>query len=219
MLVNGDSEHVDSGGEIPLGNVMSGNTRYGMEIAGTAGGVVSFNNFVGQAAFGTTPLSNWAGGIRVTSSNPNFDPGDEYSWNRIRTSLVGGNRGNGIEFLGNAYGAEVTDTAVGTDSSIRRAIPNYGNGIVVGGNASHIAMEASSRRSRRRAAISASTSAPTGSGSCSKATPTTTTCSTPGSDSAAAQPSQPRKNCPTSGAGSCSAVARPTSRSAASATL
>ena len=140
MLVNGDSEHVDSGGEIPLGNVMSGNTRYGMEIAGTAGGVVSFNNFVGQAAFGTTPLSNWAGGIRVTSSNPNFDPGDEYSWNRIRTSLVGGNRGNGIEFLGNAYGAEVTDTAVGTDSSIRGAIPNYGNGIVVGGNASHIAI-------------------------------------------------------------------------------
>lgn len=139
LLVNGTSEHVDAGGEIPLGNVMSGNRRWGMEVAGTSGGVTSFNNFVGQAAFlGAVP--NWKGGILVTSSNPGFDPNDEYSWNRIRTSLIGGNHGNGIQFAGNAYGAEVTDTAVGTNYTIDGALPNTGNGIVVGGNSSKIAI-------------------------------------------------------------------------------
>ncbi len=139
MLVNGDSQSVDSGGEIPLGNVMAGNRGNGMAVAGTAGGVVSFNNFVGYAAFGEA-VANRKNGILVTSSNPGWDPNDEDTWNRIRTSLIGGNRGNGIEFAGNAYGAEVTETAIGTDSSIRGAIPNGGSGIVVGGNSSHIAI-------------------------------------------------------------------------------
>ncbi|MFM7207400.1 MAG: right-handed parallel beta-helix repeat-containing protein [Planctomycetaceae bacterium] len=139
MLVTGDSQRIEAGGEIPLGNVMSGNSRYGIEVRDTAGGLVSFNNFVGQVAFGGA-AANAAGGIRITSSNPGFDPGDSNTWNRIRTSLVGGNWGNGIEFLGDAYGAEVTDTAVGTNYDIKTALPNVGHGIVVGGNASQIAI-------------------------------------------------------------------------------
>lgn len=140
MLVMGDSTYVDSGGEIPLGNVMSGNRGYGIEIVDTAGGVVSFNNFVGQAAFGTTAKPNRAGGILVTSSNPGFDIGNEYTWNKIRTSLIGGNWGNGIAFLGDAHGAEVTDTSVGTDNTIKQPLPNLGNGILIGGNANQIAI-------------------------------------------------------------------------------
>jgi hypothetical protein len=139
MLVNGDSQRIDAGGEIPLGNVMSGNALHGIEIRDTAGGLVSFNNFVGQAAFGGA-VPNGASGILVTSSNPGFNPADSATWNRIRTSLVGGNYGNGIEFLGAAHGAELTDTAVGTNYDIEAPLPNYGNGIVVGGNASQIAI-------------------------------------------------------------------------------
>lgn len=139
LLVNGTSQRVDIGGQIPLGNVMSGNRRYGIEIADTAGGVTSFNSFVGQVAFGGA-APNGAGGIMVTSSNPGFDLSDELTWIRIRTSLIGGNRGNGIEFAGNAHGAEVTDTAVGTNYKIEEALPNLGSGIVVGGNSSQIAI-------------------------------------------------------------------------------
>jgi parallel beta-helix repeat protein len=139
MLVNGDSWGVDAGGEIPLGNVMSGNALYGIEIRDTASGVVSFNNFVGQVAFGGA-APNGASGIVVTSSNPRFSPADSSTWNRIRTCLIGGNLGNGVEFLGNAYGAEITDTAVGTNDGITAALPNLGNGIVVGGKASQIAI-------------------------------------------------------------------------------
>jgi len=139
MLVSGDSRRVDAGGEIPLGNVMSGNALHGIEIRDTAGGVVSFNNFVGQRAFGGLAPNN-ASGIRVTSSNPGFSLADSNTWNRIRTCLVGGNLGNGIEFLGNARGTEITDTAIGTDYDIEGPLPNLGNGIVVGGNATQIAI-------------------------------------------------------------------------------
>jgi hypothetical protein len=139
LLVTGDSWRIEAGGEIPLGNVMSGNSRYGIEVRDTASGLVSFNNFVGQAAFGGA-AANAAGGIRITSSNPRFDPAVAATWNRIRTSLIGGNWGNGLEFAGNAYGAELTDTAVGTNYDIEAPLPNLGHGIVVGGNSSQIAI-------------------------------------------------------------------------------
>jgi len=139
MLVTGDSWRIEAGGEIPLGNVMSGNSRYGIEVRDTASGLVSFNNFVGQAAFGGA-AANALAGIRITSSNPRFDFSDSATWNRIRTSLIGGNWGNGVEFLGNARGAELTDTAVGTNYDIEAPLPNYGHGVVVGGNASLIAI-------------------------------------------------------------------------------
>jgi len=150
MLVNGDSLGVDAGGPIPLGNVMAGNRRYGIEIADTAGGVLLWNDFVGEAAFGNA-VANYAGGIRVTSSNPNFNPDNPITpdtfeptnasnSNEIRTCLVGGNRGNGIEFLGNAQGAQVVATAVGTNETIAIKVPNSGNGIVVGGNSSNISI-------------------------------------------------------------------------------
>jgi hypothetical protein len=150
MLVNGDSLGVLAGGPIPLGNVMSGNGRYGIEIADTAGGVLSWNAFVGISAFGRA-LPNNAGGFRVTSRNPyynpdnpitpdTFEPTNASNSNEIRTCLVGGNRGNGIEFLGNAQGAQVTATAVGTDETIAVKVPNSGSGIVIGGNSSNISI-------------------------------------------------------------------------------
>jgi len=140
LLVDGASQRVILGGEIPLGNVLSGNDGFGIEVAGTTTGFISFNSFVGQAAFGLSPTPNRAGGIRITSSNPDFDPTDSTTWNIIRTSLIGGNWGNGIEFAGNAHGAEVTDTAVGTTYKINAPLPNLGNGIVIGGNSSEIAI-------------------------------------------------------------------------------
>lgn len=150
MLVNGDSLGVKAGGPIPLGNVMAGNRRYGIEIADTAGGVLLWNEFTGLAAFGRA-IGNGAGGIRITSSNPHynpdnpitpdtFEPTNASNSNEIRTCLVGGNNGNGIEFLGDAHGAQIRATAVGTDETIAKKVPNTGNGIVIGGNSSNISI-------------------------------------------------------------------------------
>jgi len=125
ILVNGTSARTVVGGPIPLGNVNSGNNRYGIEVAGTASSFLAFNSFVGMVAFGGV-APNRLDGIMITSTG-----GD----NVIRTCLVAGNFGNGIVIGGNATGVTVEDTAAGTNSAISTAVPNYGSGILITGNA------------------------------------------------------------------------------------
>ena len=125
LLVSGSSKETQVGGVIPLGNVISGNDRNGIEVSNTASGFTSFNTFAGIFAFaGAAP--NKKNGILVMSSG-----GD----NLIRTCIVSGNDGNGIELGCSATGVQVTDTAIGTNSSIQTAIPNGGDGIKIIGHA------------------------------------------------------------------------------------
>jgi trimeric autotransporter adhesin len=125
LLVSGTSLNTQVGGVIPLGNVISGNNRNGIEVRDTASGFTSFNTFTGIFAFaGAAP--NRLDGILITSRGGN---------NLIRTCIVSGNLGNGIELGGNATGVQVTDTAIGTNTSIQTAIPNQGSGILISGNA------------------------------------------------------------------------------------
>ena len=121
LLVSGSSENTQVGGVIPLGNVISGNDRNGIEVRGTASGFISFNTFAGIFAFGGA-APNGRDGILITSTGGN---------NLIRTCIVCGNLGNGIELGGNATGVQMTETAVGTNSNIQTAIPNGGNGIMI----------------------------------------------------------------------------------------
>ena len=111
---------------IPLGNVISGNAFNGIEVTNTAKGFVSFNTFGGIPAFKTTPAPNGADGILITSTGGN---------NTVRTCIISGNAGNGVEIGGNASGVLVTDTSVGTNTNISGAIPNQDNGIVISGTA------------------------------------------------------------------------------------
>ena len=125
LLVSGSSKNTQVGGVIPLGNVISGNNRNGIEVPDTASGFTSFNTFDGIFAFGGA-APNRHDGTLITSSGGN---------NLIRTCIVSGNLGNGIELGGNATGVQVTDTAVGTNTEIQTAIPNQGSGILISGNA------------------------------------------------------------------------------------
>jgi trimeric autotransporter adhesin len=125
LLVSGTSRNTQVGGVIPLGNVISGNNQNGIEVSDKASGFVSFNTFAGTFAFGGA-APNRRDGILVTSTGGN---------NLIRTCIVSGNLGNGIEIGGQATGVQVTETAVGTNSSIQAAIPNLGSGIVISGHA------------------------------------------------------------------------------------
>ncbi|WP_435019086.1 beta strand repeat-containing protein [Tundrisphaera sp. TA3] len=125
LLVSGTSKRTQVGGVIPLGNVISGNNQNGIEVRDKASGLVSFNTFAGIFAFGGA-APNRRNGILVTSTG-----GD----NLIRTCIVSGNLGNGIEIGGNATGVQVTETAIGTNTSIGTAIPNRGSGIKFSGRA------------------------------------------------------------------------------------
>lgn len=123
LLVSGTSRNTQVGGVIPLGNVISGNNRNGIEVRDRASGFISFNTFAGIFAFGDA-APNRRNGILVTSQGGN---------NLIRTCIVSGNLGNGIEIGGNATGVQVVDTAIGTNTSIMTAIPNQGSGIKFSG--------------------------------------------------------------------------------------
>jgi trimeric autotransporter adhesin len=125
LLVSGTSANTQVGGVIPLGNVISGNNQNGIEVRDRASGFVSFNTFGGLYAFGTA-APNRRDGILITSSGGN---------NLIRTSIISGNLGNGIEIGGNATGVQVTETAVGTDTNIQTPLPNGGDGILITGRA------------------------------------------------------------------------------------
>ncbi len=125
LLVSGTSKNTQVGGVIPLGNVISGNNRNGIEVSGKASGFITFNTFAGIFAF-AGPAPNKGDGMLITSTGGN---------NLIRTNIVSGNLGNGIELGGNATGVQVTETAVGTNSNIQTPIPNGGNGILITGHA------------------------------------------------------------------------------------
>jgi hypothetical protein len=125
LLVSGNSRNTQVGGVIPLGNVTSGNRRNGIEVRDTASGFVSFNTFAGIFAFGGA-APNEQDGIHITSRGGN---------NLIRTCIVSGNRGDGVELGGDATGVQITETAVGTDTAIQSAIPNGGAGIRISGRA------------------------------------------------------------------------------------
>jgi trimeric autotransporter adhesin len=125
LLVSGSSRNTQVGGVIPLGNVISGNNRNGIEVRDRASGFTSFNTFAGIFAFGGA-APNKQDGILVTSSGGN---------NLIRTCIVSGNLASGIELSGKATGVQVTETAIGTNTSIQTAIPNLGSGIRISGRA------------------------------------------------------------------------------------
>jgi trimeric autotransporter adhesin len=127
LLVSGSSKNTQVGGPIPLGNVISGNNKNGIEVNGKASGLTSFNTFAGTFAFGAA-APNRGDGILVTSTGGN---------NLIRTCIVSGNLKNGIELAGNATGVQVTDTTVGLEvtNSGTLNIPNVGSGIKIDGRA------------------------------------------------------------------------------------
>ncbi|WP_165226892.1 beta strand repeat-containing protein [Aquisphaera insulae] len=125
LLVSGTSANTQVGGVIPLGNVIAGNDRNGIEVRDRASGFVSFNTFAGLFAF-STAAPNRKDGILITSTGGN---------NLIRTCIVSGNLRHGIEITGRATGVQVTETAIGTNTNINAALPNGGDGILIAGSA------------------------------------------------------------------------------------
>ncbi len=125
LLVEGSSTNTQVGGVIPLGNVISGNGQNGIKVQDRVKGFISFNTFGGTYAFGPA-APNGNNGVLITATGGN---------NVIRTCILSGNLGNGVEIGGDASDVQVTDTACGTNTAISAAFPNGANGILISGSA------------------------------------------------------------------------------------
>ena len=126
LLVSGSSKHVQIGGVIPLGSVISGNRGNGTEITGTVSYATNFNTFGGVPSFKTYAVPNYGDGILITSTGGH---------NTVRTCVMSGNLGNGVEIGGDATGVLIEDTTAGTTTDINEPLPNQCNGIVISGSA------------------------------------------------------------------------------------
>jgi parallel beta-helix repeat protein len=125
ILVDGTSKNTHVGGVIPLGNVSAGNGLNGIAVLGKARGFVTFNTFGGLLAFkGAAP--NGLNGVLITSTG-----GD----NLVRTNVLSGNKGNGIELAGDASGVTIDPDIVGLNTKGNGVLPNGGDGLLITGTA------------------------------------------------------------------------------------
>jgi hypothetical protein len=126
VLIEGTSQNTQFGGVIPLGNIVAGNGRNGVEIADTASGTVAFNTFCGLPAFVDSAVGNKLDGMLITSTGGN---------NVLRTNVIAGNELNGIHISGDASGVQVTEDIIGMDTNGMSPLPNGSNGILIDGTA------------------------------------------------------------------------------------
>jgi hypothetical protein len=118
------------GGEIRIGapgagNLISGNSQIGLEVASGPGSVVVESNRIGTTAVGSSPLPNRTG-ITCTGCNSiSIGGADEGSGN-----VISGNLLDGIELLQPFLGT-VTRNRIGTDATGIFPVGNGRNGILV----------------------------------------------------------------------------------------
>ncbi len=125
IAVTGTSRNTQVGGVIPLGNVSAGNYLNGIAVTGRARGFVTFNTFGGLFAFGAA-APNHQDGVLITSTGGN---------NLVRTNVISGNRGNGIEIGGHAHGVTVDPNIAGLQTKGNGVLPNGRDGLLIDGNA------------------------------------------------------------------------------------
>jgi hypothetical protein len=126
VLINGSSANTQFGGVIPLGNVVAGNQKNGVEMADTASGGIYFNTFSGLPAFVDAPVPNALDGFLISSTGGN---------NTIRTCVVSGNEGNGIHITADASGVSVDEVIIGMNTDGTKPMANLLNGVLIDGTA------------------------------------------------------------------------------------
>jgi len=106
-------------------NIVSGNS-FGGIFSGFGTGNIIEGNRVGTNAAGTAAMGNLDTGIEISSDSGTI----------VRSNLVSGNDGHGIEMTNGAANTVVHSNVIGLSADLSTAIPNSGDGINVCDSAS-----------------------------------------------------------------------------------
>ncbi len=133
-LDNGDNNAIGGSDEANR-NIISGNTRDGIELRFGSDGNAITGNFIGTNLAGNAAIGNRENGIEVRDSNNNVVGRDEFD---DPINVVGGNLFNGIE-LENADNTLLETNFIGVGIDQTSAVGNGKNGILlIGGSAENI---------------------------------------------------------------------------------
>lgn len=130
VRVERSSHNRIGGGGGRLGNIITGNERYGLIIEGPgADGNIVEGNRIGVGKDGLTSMPNWEDGVAVSLEVANTRIGGE---DDSRGNVVSGNSGVGIRIQGpGVVDTLITGNHVGVDVSGVITVPNRLDGIVV----------------------------------------------------------------------------------------
>jgi parallel beta-helix repeat protein len=122
------------GNNLARTNVLSGNTRNGLQIAGSARGVTVDPDIMGLSTKGNALLPNGADGLRISgNAHGNTIGGSRRSV--IRQNTFSGNKGYGIHITGHAHDNQVFSSYIGTAIQGTSALGNSKGGVLVAGHA------------------------------------------------------------------------------------
>ena len=134
ISVFGSANNTVGGTTASAGNVISGNSAYGISFGtsngvGASGNIVQ-GNYIGTDITGTQNLGNSIDGIQVFQSQDNTIGG------RIpgARNIISGNNGSGVNINSNAMGNLVLGNFLGTNASGTQALGNAGGGVIIAPN-------------------------------------------------------------------------------------
>lgn len=134
IVVSGNSKNTTLGGKIPLGNVVSGNTKHGILVIDDSENFSTFNTFCGMFAFSDSAAPNGLDGLHMSTIYPNRIGYLEEDFDN--TNTFSGNNENGIHLSGNCSNCVIEPIYCGINN-IALAIPNKKNGVLLSGNANN----------------------------------------------------------------------------------
>jgi hypothetical protein len=119
------------GGQTVRTNVLSGNTKNGLEIGGGAWGVTVGPNIIGLSTKGNSLLPNGHDGVLIDGTAHGNIIGDYYH-SVIPQNTFSGNLDYGLAIIDGAHDNQVFNSFVGVDVLGEHALANYHGGVYVG---------------------------------------------------------------------------------------
>jgi titin len=133
--VKGSGGNTVGGTAVTAGNLISGNTRYGIDVGGLASsGNLIEGNTIGTAVGGKSALPNGLDGVRINDTTGYTIGGAAAG----AGNLISGNQGDGVRLTGpQSSGIAVLGNRIGTDVTGLLPVLNQGNGVHLVDRANH----------------------------------------------------------------------------------